>query len=153
MRNLSWSIPAACLVVLLLLWTSQQVFLNQDQVGEIKDQRSKIEIKLWSYVGQLRWLETFLRFVGKLSLSNSSSLLGHFLISSFGSLTAGRWKAKLFNSNSKRFFRGPSLCITLFKSTKQPSENWESNKQMTPIFTSNLIFTHILCLISIQAHL
>ena len=36
MRNLSWSIPAACLVVLLLLWTSQQVFLNQDQVGEMK---------------------------------------------------------------------------------------------------------------------
>ena len=65
--------------------------------GVDDDQRSKIEIKLWVYVNWDGLKLSFCRFVGKLSLSNSSSLLGHFLISSFGSLTAGRWKAKLFN--------------------------------------------------------
>ena len=32
MRNLSWGIPLACVLILVLLWTTQQAFLNQDQV-------------------------------------------------------------------------------------------------------------------------
>ena len=32
MRNLSWGIPLACVLILVVLWTTQQAFLNQDQV-------------------------------------------------------------------------------------------------------------------------
>lgn len=32
MRNLSWSIPLACVLILVVLWTTQQAFLNQDQL-------------------------------------------------------------------------------------------------------------------------
>ena len=32
MRNFSWTIPLACLLILVILWTTQQAFLNQDQV-------------------------------------------------------------------------------------------------------------------------
>ena len=33
MRNLSWGVPLACLIILVVLFTTQQAFLNQDQVN------------------------------------------------------------------------------------------------------------------------
>ena len=33
MRNLSWGVPLACLLILVVLFTTQQAFLNQDQVN------------------------------------------------------------------------------------------------------------------------
>ena len=52
MRNLSWGIPLACVLILVVLWTTQQAFLNQDQVRMlmIKDGEHIYMVQLCSII-------------------------------------------------------------------------------------------------------